>query len=159
MLFKKDRPELLKAILIFTTTILGLGIVLSFTRAAWVSLAGVVAIYVAMRLGFKLKLYSHSAQLFLLEFDEQRQHNYEMQRNKQDSSDNHPNTLSQFQTLVVMTQILKDSIDGIVPSFKENNNSGVLEHTSSFTLHSKKRATELESAQTMETEEMPTVNT
>lgn len=89
MLFKKDRPELLKAILIFTTTILGLGIVLSFTRAAWVSLAGVVAIYVAMRLGFKLKtLLTFSAIVLAGIWMNKDSIIMEMQRNKQDSSDN-----------------------------------------------------------------------
>lgn len=89
MLTKKDRPELLRVMLAIATFILGLGIVLSFTRAAWVSLVGVAAIFVAMRLGFKLKtlltlsvivlggLWLNKDSIIL-----------EMQRNKQDSSDN-----------------------------------------------------------------------
>lgn len=89
MLFRKDRPEFLKVLLSITTTILGLGIVLSFTRAAWVSLVGVAAIYAAMRLGFKLKtlLVLSSVVLggILLNKDSVIM---EMQRNKQDSSDN-----------------------------------------------------------------------
>ena len=59
LLMKKNRPAITRVLLVTSTFVLTIGIVFSFTRAAWVSLVGVAALFAAMRMGFKFK------QLFL----------------------------------------------------------------------------------------------
>jgi O-antigen ligase len=89
LLMKKDRPTITRVMLAIATFILAMGIVFSFTRAAWVSLAGVGALYVAMRIGFKWKTLV-GVGVIVLGFLVINQDSIliELQRNKQDSSDN-----------------------------------------------------------------------
>ena len=85
----KNRTGITKVMLAMATGIISLGLILSFTRAAWVSLVGVGAIYVAMRLGFKWKTLVGIGVLLLgVVFANQDSLLIEIQRNKQDSSDN-----------------------------------------------------------------------
>ena len=85
----KNRASITRVMLALATTIISLGLILSFTRAAWVSLVGVGAIYVAMRLGFKWKTLVGIGVLLLgTIFINKDSILIELQRNKQDSSDN-----------------------------------------------------------------------
>lgn len=85
----KNRTGITRVMLAMATGIISLGLILSFTRAAWVSLVGVGAIYVAMRLGFKWKTLVGIGVLLLgVVFANQDSLLIEIQRNKQDSSDN-----------------------------------------------------------------------
>jgi O-antigen ligase len=89
LLSKRNRPTLTRVMLAIATTVIALGLVFSFTRAAWVSLAGVAAIYAAMRLGFKWKtLVGVGVIMIALVWTSQDSLIIELQRNKQDSSDN-----------------------------------------------------------------------
>ncbi len=89
LLSKKDRPALVKLVLAVATAIIAIGLVLSFTRAAWVSLAGAGALFIAMKIGIKLKTLASISVLIVLaalvNFDSLM---IDLQRNKQDSSDN-----------------------------------------------------------------------
>ncbi len=89
LLSKKDRPALSKLVLAVATAIIAIGLVLSFTRAAWVSLAGAGALFIAMKIGVKLKTLASISVLIVLaalvNFDSLM---IDLQRNKQDSSDN-----------------------------------------------------------------------
>lgn len=89
LLSKKDRPALAKLVLAVATAIIAIGLVLSFTRAAWVSLAGAGALFIAMKIGIKLKTLASISVLIVLaalvNFDSLM---IDLQRNKQDSSDN-----------------------------------------------------------------------
>ena len=88
LLIKKDRPTLTRLFLAIATVIISVGLVLSFTRAAWLSLAGVGALFVIMKLGMKLKtlvgISLIALTLILSNFDSILIY---MERNKQDSSD------------------------------------------------------------------------
>lgn len=89
LLWKKDRPTIIRVLLGIATFILAIGIVFSFTRAAWVSLVGVAALFTAMKMGFKWKQLVAIGVIalgFLL--INQDSILIELQRNKQDSSDN-----------------------------------------------------------------------
>lgn len=89
LLLKKDRPAISRVLLGMATFILAIGIVFSFTRAAWVSLVGVAALFAAMRLGVKFKQIVSVGVLALgLLWLNQDSILIELQRNKQDSSDN-----------------------------------------------------------------------
>ncbi len=89
LLLKKDRPEITRVLLGISTCILAVGIVFSFTRAAWVSLVGVGAIYTCMKMGFKFKQLAFVGVLVIgLFWINQDSILIELQRNKQDSSDN-----------------------------------------------------------------------
>lgn len=89
LLSKKDRPALARLVLAVATAIIAIGLVLSFTRAAWVSLAGAGALFIAMKIGIKLKTLASISVLIVLaalvNFDSLM---IDLQRNKQDSSDN-----------------------------------------------------------------------
>ena len=89
LLLKKNRPGITRVLLGISAIILSIGIVFSFTRAAWVSLAGVAALFAAMKMGFKFKQLAFVgiliAALFWINQDSIL---IELQRNKQDSSDN-----------------------------------------------------------------------
>lgn len=89
LLSKKDRPALSKLVLAVATVIIAIGLVLSFTRAAWVSLAGAGALFIAMKIGIKLKTLASISVLIvmaaLVNFESLM---IDLQRNKQDSSDN-----------------------------------------------------------------------
>ena len=89
LLLKKDRPAITRVLLGISTLVLTIGIVFSFTRAAWVSLVGVAALFAAMRMGFKFKQIASVGALFLIIFWINQDYILiELQRNKQDSSDN-----------------------------------------------------------------------
>ena len=89
LLSKRNRPTLTRLMLAIATTVIALGLVFSFTRAAWVSFAGVACIYAAMRLGFKWKtLVGVGVIMIALVWTSQDSIIIELQRNKQDSSDN-----------------------------------------------------------------------
>ena len=89
LLLKKDRPTITRVMLGLSTFILAIGIVFSFTRAAWVSLAGVGALFAAMKMGFKFKQLAFVGVLIAALFwVNQDSILIELQRNKQDSSDN-----------------------------------------------------------------------
>ena len=89
LLSKKDRPGITRVLLGISTFILAVGLVFSFTRAAWVSLAGIGALFAAMKLGFKFKQLAGIGVLLLgLLYVNQDSILIELQRNKQDSSDN-----------------------------------------------------------------------
>jgi len=89
LLSKRNRPTLTRVMLTIATTVIALGLVFSFTRAAWVSLAGVAGIYAAMRFGFKWKtLVGLGVIMIALVWTSQDSIIIELQRNKQDSSDN-----------------------------------------------------------------------
>jgi O-antigen ligase len=89
LLLKKDRPTITRVLLGMSTFVLTIGIVFSFTRAAWVSLVGVAALFAAMRMGFKFKQLAGVGALFLIVFWINQDYIFiELQRNKQDSSDN-----------------------------------------------------------------------
>ena len=89
LLSKRNRPTLMKVMLAIATGVIAMGLVFSFTRAAWVSLVVVAAIYAAMRLGFKLKtLVGIGVIIVALVWTSQDSIIIELQRNKQDSSDN-----------------------------------------------------------------------
>tara|TARA_B100000427_G_C15504384_1_gene593282 strand:- start:647 stop:2089 length:1443 start_codon:yes stop_codon:yes gene_type:complete len=89
LLLKKDRPGITRVLLGISAIVLTIGIVFSFTRAAWVSLAGVAVLFAAMKMGFKFKQLAFVgilvASLFWINQDSIL---IELQRNKQDSSDN-----------------------------------------------------------------------
>ncbi|PCJ80685.1 MAG: hypothetical protein COA49_07580 [Bacteroidetes bacterium] len=86
---KKKRPALLRVMLAIACFIIATGLVLSFTRAAWVSLAVAGALFFAMRLGVKWKtLVGIGATVLVGLFLSMDSIIIEMQRNKQDSSDN-----------------------------------------------------------------------
>ncbi|MBI48927.1 MAG: hypothetical protein CL850_01375 [Crocinitomicaceae bacterium] len=89
LLSKKDRPIITKILLISATLILGIGIVFSFTRAAWVSLAGVAVLYTIMRIGLSSRQTIGIGILVLSLFWINKDSIFiELQRNKQNSSDN-----------------------------------------------------------------------
>ena len=89
LLTKKGRPQITKVLLGLATILLAIGIVFSFTRAAWVSLAGVGALFAVMRLRISLKQIIGIGILSLgLLWINQDSILIELQRNKQDSSDN-----------------------------------------------------------------------
>ena len=89
LLSKKDRPTLSRLLIAIATGIIAIGLILSFTRAAWVSLAGVGVLFIAMRVGIKLKtLVSIGALALVVVFVNFDTLMIDLQRNKQDSSDN-----------------------------------------------------------------------
>lgn len=89
LLSKRSRPTLTKVMLAIATGVIALGLVFSFTRAAWVSLVVVAAIYAAMRFGFKLRtLVGIGVIMLALVWTSKDAIIIELQRNKQDSSDN-----------------------------------------------------------------------
>ncbi|MBM72062.1 MAG: hypothetical protein CL847_04690 [Crocinitomicaceae bacterium] len=89
LLLKKDRPGITRVLLGISTFILAVGIVFSFTRAAWVSLVGVGAIYACMKMGIKFKQLALIGVLVIgLFWINKESILIELQRNKQDSSDN-----------------------------------------------------------------------
>jgi putative inorganic carbon (HCO3(-)) transporter len=88
LLSKKERPILLKLLIAMAVGIISIGLILSFTRAAWVSVVGVGFLFIAMKIGVKLKSIVAIGVLALVvvfvNFDTLM---IELQRNKQDSSD------------------------------------------------------------------------
>lgn len=89
LLAKKGRPEITRVLLALATFILGIGIVFSFTRAAWVSLVGVASLFAIMRLGVSLRqIIGIGIVALSLIWVNQDSILIELQRNKQDSSDN-----------------------------------------------------------------------
>ena len=89
LLSKRSRPTLTKVMLAIATGVIAFGLVFSFTRAAWVSLVVVAAIYAAMRFGFKLRtLFGIGVIMLALVWTSKDAIIIELQRNKQDSSDN-----------------------------------------------------------------------
>tara|TARA_B100001564_G_C20573514_1_gene639532 strand:- start:245 stop:1183 length:939 start_codon:yes stop_codon:yes gene_type:complete len=89
LLVKKKRPEITRVFLGLATFILVIGIVFSFTRAAWVSLLGVAVLFAIMRLGVSLRqIIGIGVVVLSLLWINQDSILIELQRNKQDSSDN-----------------------------------------------------------------------
>jgi O-antigen ligase len=89
LLLKKDRPTLSRLLIAIATGIIAIGLVLSFTRAAWISLAGVGLLFIAMKIGIKLKtLISIGAIMTVVICFNLDTLMVDLQRNKQDSSDN-----------------------------------------------------------------------
>jgi O-antigen ligase len=89
LLLSRRMSNLLKALLLIGALILTVGIVLSYTRAAWVSLAAAGAVLVAMLLKFPLRtlvVVTVTAGSFL--WFAQDEIIMSLERNKQDSSDN-----------------------------------------------------------------------
>jgi putative inorganic carbon (hco3(-)) transporter len=89
LLVKQDRPALSRLLIAIATGIIAIGLVLSFTRAAWISLAGVALLFIAMKIGLKLKtLISIGAIITVVICFNLDTLRVDLQRNKQDSSDN-----------------------------------------------------------------------
>jgi len=89
LLAKENRPTLTRLMLAIATFVIAIGLVFSFTRAAWVSLAVAGLLYAAMRIGLKWRTLVGVGVVILaglsLSMDSII---IDMQRNKQDSSDN-----------------------------------------------------------------------
>lgn len=84
----RDNSASMKGIAIFVTTVLMVGLIFSFTRAAWVSLAGALAVYVAIKLRIKfwviaVMLLAAGGTYFVLE----EQITIALERNTEESSD------------------------------------------------------------------------
>ena len=88
LLFKKKLTPLLRALLIIGFVILITGVILSYTRAAWVSLVAVAALGILMWLGIKLKTIIGTL-VIVVGFVAFAQDDLVilLERNKQDSSD------------------------------------------------------------------------
>lgn len=87
-LFNKKYSDLLRLGVFVIVVIFAVGIVLSYTRAAWVSLAGAMAVFIVMKLRIDFRLLMILGVvlggMFYLNYD---QVILELERNQQDSSD------------------------------------------------------------------------
>ncbi len=87
-LFNSRHSFLIRSAIFFVLIVFVVGIVLSYTRAAWVSLIGAACVYVVMKLRIQFKLLVVAGvfvgALFAINYDNIM---YELERNEQDSSD------------------------------------------------------------------------
>jgi O-antigen ligase len=89
LLCYKRFPPVIKALLIAALCIIGVGLLLSYTRAAWVSLAAVGVLWGLMRLKFQLRtLITMSMLLLAFGWFAREALVIQLERNNQDSSDN-----------------------------------------------------------------------
>ena len=88
LLFLKRFSPFIRVVVAVSLGVISLGLILSYTRAAWVSLAAVGALWGLMRLGFKLKtLLSLGAILLAFGWFAKDALLIQLERNNQDSSD------------------------------------------------------------------------
>lgn len=96
----KDISSRMRLLFLITTLIITLGIVFSYTRAAWISIVGAIMVYVVMKLRISFKflvISSFSIFLFLFSFSDQILSS--LNKNNQDSSGNFTEHISSMSNI------------------------------------------------------------
>ena len=152
-----------RVVLLGVLAILVTGMVFSYTRAAWVSLAAVGALFSVMKLGVRLRTLV-SAGILVLGFLWVAQDALliQLQRNEQDSSDDLAEHVESISNVSSDASNLSASIGGTLPlrcSKSARSLAGVRGPINLCTRRSSVLKTAPSSARTTQTEAMPTANT